>query len=217
MRPTLWPDFLGETQTEHRAQSTANPCGVNLWPDYLKKNRAQGFRVGRYQRISLIIMESTANPCGAQYVSFVENHEEHSESVCGPLCGPIFLEKNRQSTVNLCGALSVNFLDNHGERSKSVWGAICAFRWKSEEHREFVWGTLWPDFLEKEQTEHRAQQIRVGRNLWPEFLEKEQSTRGISVGRYLGISLIITESTANPCGAQYKSFVENHEEHSESV
>ena len=124
--------------------------------------------MGRNLWISLEIMKSAANLCG---------------------------EKNRQSTANPCGARSVNFLDNHGEHSKSVWGAIGGFRWKSEEYGESVWGTLWPDFLEKEQS--RAQQIRVGRNLWPDFLEKNRAQR-MRVGRYV-------------------NFLDNHREHSKSV
>ena len=52
-------------------------------------------------------MKRTANPCGAQSVDFVGNHEEHSESVWG---------------------LSVIIPEKHEEHIKSVWGAICEFR-----------------------------------------------------------------------------------------
>ena len=135
-----------------RAQSTANPCGVNLWPDYLEKE---------------------------------------------------------QSTGNQRGTLSANFLDNHGEHSESVWGAICEFRCKSRRARQIrVRPTLWPDFLGKEQTEHRAQQIRVGSICGPIILKKNRA-QGIRVGRYLSwraqrirvgrnlcISLRIMKSTA---------------------
>ena len=96
-------------------------------------------RVGRNLWISLEVMKTTSNPCGARYVSFVENHEEHSESVWGHLridfpekehtkhresvWGHLwtdFLKSHIQSTENACGALSVNFLDNHGEHGESV-------------------------------------------------------------------------------------------------
>ena len=117
------------------------------------------------------------------------------------LCG----EKNRQSTANPYGARSVNFPDNHGEHSKSVWGAICGFRWKSEERSESVWGTLWPDFLEKEQSTEHSKSV-WGAICGPIFLKKNKAQR-MRVGRYLKISLIIMESTANPCGVQSVDFV----------
>eukprot|EP00117_Sycon_ciliatum_P001625 scpid105462/ scgid7211/ len=58
----LWVSF--QKPAEHREFERGAVCGCNLW-------------------ISLKIMKSTANPCGAQSVDFVVNHEEHSEYVWG--------------------------------------------------------------------------------------------------------------------------------------
>ena len=98
--------FSLKKQTEHRAQQirVGSICG----PIILKKNRAKGIRVGRYLGIYFIIMESTANPCGAQSAHFVGNHEECSESAWGTLW-PDFLEME------------------HTKHGESVWGAICEF------------------------------------------------------------------------------------------